>query len=121
MVSHKIVHEEEESRAEGEEELPKEDIEGCAHCLRSVIPKDQFPLSDAIYKAIYTDGVPEGVECEHCGDEHYCSDDCRKVPHGSPLALGCADVTVLACVRSLGRTTTGSSAWDKIRRPTIRC
>ncbi len=30
-------------------------------------------------QAIYTEGVPEGVDCEHCEDEHYCSEECRKV------------------------------------------
>lgn len=61
------------------QELPREDIEGCAHCLRCVLPQDRFPLSDAIYKAIYSEGVPEGVDCKHCGEEHYCSEECRKV------------------------------------------
>jgi hypothetical protein len=32
-----------------------------------------------VRQAIYTEGVPEGVDCEECEDEHYCSDECRKV------------------------------------------
>jgi len=32
------------------QELPQEDIEGCAYCLRCSLPKDRFPLSDAIHK-----------------------------------------------------------------------
>jgi len=82
LVAHKIVappddDEEAESR---DAELPKEDdLEGCTYCLRCVLPRDRFPLSDAIYKAIYSEGLPEGICCEHCGDEYYCSEDCRKV------------------------------------------
>lgn len=79
LVSHKIVAKPEAEEGGEEKELPQEDIEGCAYCLRCSLPKDRFPLSDAIHKAIYTEGVPEGVDCEHCEDEHYCSEECRKV------------------------------------------